>query len=74
MAQKKGQGTSKNNRDSLSKKLGVKVFSNTRVHGGSILVRQRGFKFKPGVNVYAGKDFTLHAKQSGIVLWAKKKS
>ena len=67
MAQKKGQGTSKNNRDSLSKKLGIKVFSKTKVYGGSILVRQRGFKFKPGLNVYAGRDFTLHAKQQGVV-------
>jgi large subunit ribosomal protein L27 len=67
MAQKKGQGTSKNNRDSLSKKLGVKVFSNTKVCSGYILVRQRGYKFKPGLNVYSGKDFTLHSKKRGVV-------
>ena len=68
MAHKKGVGSSRNGRDSHSQQLGVKRFAGQVVSGGSILVRQRGTKFKPGVNVGIGKDDTLFAKISGIVL------
>lgn len=67
MAHKKGQGSSRNGRDSNSQRLGVKRFSGQRVNGGSILVRQRGTKFFPGENVGRGKDDTLFAKVEGIV-------
>ena len=67
MAHKKGQGSSRNGRDSNSQRLGVKRFGGNIVTGGSILVRQRGTKFKPGVNVGLGKDDTLFAKVSGVV-------
>ena len=67
MAHKKGVGSSRNGRDSHSQRLGVKRFAGQAVTGGSILVRQRGTKFKPGVNVGIGRDDTLFAKISGIV-------
>jgi large subunit ribosomal protein L27 len=67
MAHKKGVGSSRNGRDSNSQRLGVKRFAGQLVTGGSILVRQRGTKFKPGVNVGIGKDDTLFAKIPGIV-------
>lgn len=67
MAHKKGQGSSRNGRDSNSKRLGVKRFAGQWVMQGSILVRQRGTKFKPGENVAMGKDHTLFAKVSGLV-------
>jgi large subunit ribosomal protein L27 len=67
MAHKKGLGSSKNGRDSKSKRLGYKVFSGQTVTGGSILVRQRGRKVKPGENVGIGSDDTLFAKIPGIV-------
>ena len=67
MAHKKGLGSSKNGRDSNAQRLGVKRFSGETVTGGSILVRQRGTKFKPGENVGLGKDDTLFAKITGIV-------
>jgi large subunit ribosomal protein L27 len=67
MAHKKGQGSSRNGRDSNSQRLGVKRFSGQLVHGGSILVRQRGTKFFPGENVGRGKDDTLFAKVTGVV-------
>lgn len=67
MATKKGQGSSRNGRDSNSQRLGVKQFDGNVVTGGSILVRQRGRKFKPGRNVGMGKDDTLFAKVSGTV-------
>ncbi len=67
MAHKKGQGTSRNGRESDSKRLGVKRFAGQTVTGGSILVRQRGTRFRPGVNVGRGKDDTLFAKIDGIV-------
>jgi large subunit ribosomal protein L27 len=67
MAHKKGQGTSKNGRDSNSQRLGVKVFSGEVVTGGSIIVRQRGTRIKPGENVGVGKDDTLFAKIPGTV-------
>jgi large subunit ribosomal protein L27 len=67
MAHKKGLGSSKNGRDSNAQRLGVKRFGGQLVTGGSILVRQRGTKFKPGENVGVGKDDTLFAKIPGIV-------
>jgi large subunit ribosomal protein L27 len=67
MAHKKGQGSSRNGRDSNSQRLGVKRFGGQVVTGGSILVRQRGTKFFPGDNVGRGKDDTLFAKVPGIV-------
>ena len=67
MAHKKGVGSSRNGRDSQSKRLGVKRFAGQLVHGGTIIVRQRGTKIKPGLNVGIGRDDTLFAKISGIV-------
>lgn len=67
MAHKKGQGTSRNGRDSQSKRLGVKRFAGQTVRSGSILVRQRGTRFHPGLNVGRGKDDTLFARADGVV-------
>ena len=67
MASKKGVGSSKNGRDSESKRLGVKRADGQFVSGGSILVRQRGTKIHPGINVGRGGDDTLFAKTSGTV-------
>ena len=67
MAHKKGQGSSRNGRDSNSQRLGVKRFDGNLVTGGSILVRQRGQRFRPGQNVGIGKDDTLFAKVGGQV-------
>ena len=67
MAHKKGQGSSRNGRDSNSQRLGVKQFDGNLVPGGAILVRQRGRRFKPGLNVGLGKDDTLFAKVTGTV-------
>ena len=67
MAHKKGQGSSRNGRDSQPKMLGVKRFAGQFVTGGSILVRQRGTKFYPGENVGIGRDHTLFAKVDGVV-------
>jgi large subunit ribosomal protein L27 len=67
MAHKKGLGSSKNGRDSNSQRLGVKAFGGQLVPGGSILVRQRGTRIKPGLNVGLGKDDTLFAKISGVI-------
>lgn len=67
MASKKGVGSSKNGRDSHSKRLGVKRFGGQFVTGGSILVRQRGTSVKPGKNVGVGKDYTLFALVDGYV-------
>jgi large subunit ribosomal protein L27 len=67
MAHKKGLGSSKNGRDSNAQRLGVKVFGGQLIPGGSIIVRQRGSRFKAGENVGMGKDDTLFAKVSGTV-------
>ena len=67
MAHKKGVGSSRNGRDSQPKMLGVKRFAGQRVPAGSILVRQRGTRFRPGHNVGLGGDFTLFAKAAGVV-------
>jgi large subunit ribosomal protein L27 len=71
MAHKKGQGSSRNGRDSNSQRLGVKRFGGQLVTGGSILVRQRGTKFFPGDNVGRGKDDTLFAMVDGQVRFAR---
>ncbi|MFZ9931643.1 MAG: 50S ribosomal protein L27 [Chthoniobacterales bacterium] len=67
MAHKKGQGSVKNGRDSVSKRLGVKKFGGQEVLAGNILIRQRGRKYLPGRNVGLGRDFTLFALESGVV-------
>ena len=67
MAHKKGAGSTKNGRDSNANRLGVKRFGGQQVRAGNILIRQRGMKFKPGLNVGYGKDFTLFALTDGIV-------
>lgn len=67
MAHKKGQGSVKNGRDSVSKRLGVKKFGGQSVLAGNILIRQRGRKYLPGRNVGLGRDFTLFALESGTV-------
>jgi large subunit ribosomal protein L27 len=67
MAHKKGLGSSKNGRDSNAQRLGVKRFAGEFVTGGSIIVRQRGTKLKPGLNVGRGKDDTLFAKITGVI-------
>jgi large subunit ribosomal protein L27 len=67
MAHKKGLGSSKNGRDSNAQRLGVKIFAGQVVTGGSIIVRQRGTKLKPGLNVGRGKDDTLYAEIAGRV-------
>jgi large subunit ribosomal protein L27 len=72
MAHKNGVGSSRNGRDSHSQRLGVKRFGGQLVTGGSILVRQRGTKFKPGENVGIGSDDTLFAKVTGIVQFTDK--
>ncbi len=67
MAHKKGQGSSRNGRDSNPQHLGIKRFGGESVTSGSIIVRQRGTKFHPGLNVGRGKDDTLFAKAAGVV-------
>ena len=67
MAHKKGQGSSRNGRDSQPKMLGVKRFSGQFVTGGSIIVRQRGTRIHPGLNCGIGRDHTLFAKVDGVV-------
>jgi large subunit ribosomal protein L27 len=67
MAHKKGQGSTRNGRDSQAQRLGVKAYGGQTVTGGSIIVRQRGTKFFPGLNVGRGKDDTLFAKIDGVV-------
>ena len=72
MAHKKAGGSTRNGRDSISKRLGVKRFGGESVLAGNILVRQRGTKVHPGVNVGIGKDDTLFAKADGVVVFQKK--
>ena len=74
MAHKKGVGSSKNGRESESKRLGVKIFGGQFAKAGNIIVRQRGTVHNPGLNVYIGKDHTLHAKVDGLVKFTKKKN
>ncbi len=73
MAHKKGAGSSRNGRDSESKRLGVKLFGGQKVKAGNILVRQRGTKHNPGLNVGVGRDHTLFALIDGEVEYSRKK-
>jgi large subunit ribosomal protein L27 len=72
MAQKKGGGSTRNGRESESKRLGVKAYGGQVINAGSIIVRQRGTEFHPGVNVGVGKDHTLFALVTGTVSFAVK--
>jgi len=72
MAHKKGVGSTRNGRDSVGKRLGVKRFGGQQVTAGSILVRQRGTTFHPGNNVGCGKDYTLFALVDGVVKFERK--
>ena len=71
MAHKKGQGSSRNGRDSNSQRRGVKVYGGEQIHAGSIIVRQVGTKIHPGNNVGLGKDFTLFALINGVVKYER---
>jgi len=72
MAHKKAGGSTRNGRDSESKRLGVKMFGGQQVTAGNILVRQRGTQFHPGTNTGLGKDFTIFAKADGVVKFETK--
>ncbi len=72
MAHKKGLGSSRNGRDSNAQRLGFKAFAGQTVPGGTIIVRQRGTRVKPGLNVGRGKDDTLFAKVSGVIKFVDK--
>lgn len=72
MAHKKGQGSTQNNRDSAGRRLGVKKFGSQFVRAGNIIIRQRGTKFHPGLNVGIGKDHTIFALVDGIVKFQQK--
>ena len=74
MAHKKGAGSSKNGRESESKRLGVKIYGGQAAIAGNIIVRQRGTKHNPGANVGIGKDHTLFALTDGIVNFKKKRN
>ncbi len=69
MAHKKGKGSTKNGRDSNSKRLGVKIFGGQVVRSGNILIRQRGLRFRAGLNVGIGKDYTLFSLKDGVVTY-----
>lgn len=69
MAHKKGLGSSRNGRDSQSKRLGVKSFGSQFVRAGQIIVRQRGTRFKPGDGVGMGKDYTIFARREGYIVF-----
>jgi large subunit ribosomal protein L27 len=73
MSKTKGAGSTKNGRDSQSKRLGVKVFDGTAVNAGAIIVRQRGTRFHPGENVGRGNDDTLFALSAGTVKFGERK-
>jgi large subunit ribosomal protein L27 len=72
VAKKKGGGSSRNGRDSQAQRLGVKEYAGERVTAGSILVRQRGTKIHPGLNVGMGTDYTLYAKAEGLVSYERR--
>ncbi len=73
MAHKKAASSTDNGRDSISKRLGVKLFGGQTAKAGNIIIRQRGTRFHAGLNTYLGKDFTVHAKVDGIVSFRKRK-
>ena len=71
MAHKKGQGSSRNGRDSNSQRRGIKVFAGQKINAGSIIVRQVGTKIHPGTNVGLGKDFTIFSLINGVVKYER---
>jgi large subunit ribosomal protein L27 len=73
MAHKKGAGSSNNGRESHSKRLGLKLFGGNKAIAGNIIIRQRGMKYKAGLNVGVGKDHTLYALADGVVTFYRKK-
>lgn len=73
MAHKKAGGSTQNGRDSIAKRRGVKRFGGQTVSAGEILVRQKGFKFRPGLNTHLGKDWTIHADTDGKVVFTQKR-
>ena len=73
MAHKKAGGTTSNGRDSNAKRRGVKRFGGQVVNAGEVLIRQKGYWYRPGKNVYVGKDWTIHASVDGKVKFSKKK-
>jgi len=73
MATKKAGGSTQNGRDSISKRLGVKRYGGQVVNAGEVLVRQKGYTYRPGANTYAGKDWTIHAGIDGVVAFRKTK-
>ncbi len=73
MAHKKGLGSTSNGRDSVAKRLGVKCYGGEAVNAGSIIIRQRGTKFKPGLNVKRAKDDTLFSLVNGVVQFSNRK-
>jgi len=73
MAHKKGQGSSRNGRDSNSQRLGIKVYGGQTIRAGGIIIRQRGTRFHPGRNVGIGRDDTLFALSDGVVTFTGKK-
>jgi len=72
MAHKKAGGSTENGRDSNAKRRGVKRFGGQIVSAGEILIRQKGFQFRPGDNTHLGKDWTIHANVDGVVAFSKK--
>ncbi|MFA6522997.1 MAG: 50S ribosomal protein L27 [Candidatus Peribacteraceae bacterium] len=73
MAHKKAGGSTSNGRDSVAKRRGVKRFGGQRVASGEILVRQKGYAFRPGENTHLGKDWTIHANVDGVVRFCQKR-
>lgn len=73
MSKTKAGGSTSNGRDSIAKRLGVKRFGGQKVNAGEVLIRQKGFKYRPGTNTYAGKDRTIHAHVDGIVTFSEKR-
>jgi large subunit ribosomal protein L27 len=72
MAHRKAGGSTRLGRDSISKRLGVKIFGGEKVSAGNVIIRQRGSKFRAGQNVKVGKDDTLYASTEGIIKFSKK--
>jgi len=73
MAHKKAGGTTQNGRDSRAKRRGVKRFGGQTVNAGEVLIRQKGYWYRPGKNTYVSRDFTIHASVAGVVTFSKKK-
>ena len=73
MAHKKAGGSTSNGRDSVAKRRGVKRFGGQRVSAGEILIRQKGFWYRPGDNTHLGKDWTIHANVAGVVAFSQKR-